>query len=129
MIVEVERTTKLRGLLAQLVSEIQHHTGEMTVSTNGNHQEVLLDVTTNGVRYTLIRSPVQSSVPEVKLTPREIEVVRLVMEGLSNRAIALVLDISPWTVATHLRRVYNKLDVNSRAEMVACAINHNLLIG
>jgi DNA-binding CsgD family transcriptional regulator len=55
----------------------------------------------------------------LSLSAREQEVVRLVALGLPNKAIGAVLDISPWTVATHLRRIYAKLNVPSRAAMVA----------
>lgn len=54
-----------------------------------------------------------------ELSPREYEIVRMVSQGLTNTAIANVLDISPWTVGTHLRRIFNKFHVNSRAAMVA----------
>ena len=53
------------------------------------------------------------------LSPREYEIVRMVSQGLTNSAIASVLDISPWTVGTHLRRIFTKFHVNSRAAMVA----------
>ena len=49
------------------------------------------------------------------LTPRETEIVRLVVQGMTNKEIALVLDISHWTVATHLRRIYDKTRVKRRA--------------
>ena len=49
-------------------------------------------------------------------------------KGHPNKFIAKVLDISPWTVSTHLRRVFTKLGVTSRAEMVAdVLLNKNLL--
>lgn len=51
------------------------------------------------------------------LTPREMEIVRMVAGGLTNKEIAITLDISHWTVATHLRRVYSKLNVNRRAAL------------
>ena len=57
------------------------------------------------------------------LSPREREVARMVCSGLTNRAIATVLDISPWTVGTHLRRIFTKLEVSSRAAMVARFLN------
>jgi DNA-binding NarL/FixJ family response regulator len=58
---------------------------------------------------------------------RECEIVRLVAKGHCNKTIALVLDISAWTVATHLRRIFAKLEVSSRAEMVARALQDGLL--
>jgi len=55
----------------------------------------------------------------VALSPREQEIVRLVAEGHPNKIIAAELDISAWTVGTHLRRIFAKLGVASRAAMVA----------
>jgi DNA-binding CsgD family transcriptional regulator len=49
------------------------------------------------------------------------------MKGLSTRGIAAVLEISPWMVITHLRRIFSKLNVNSRAEMVACVLKEGAL--
>ena len=43
----------------------------------------------------------------------------MVARGYPNRTIASALDISSWTVASHLRRVFSKLGVSSRAAMVA----------
>lgn len=53
------------------------------------------------------------------LTRREIEIASLVAEGKKNKQIAYQLKISEWTVSTHLRRIFVKLGVNSRANMVA----------
>jgi DNA-binding CsgD family transcriptional regulator len=55
----------------------------------------------------------------VQLSPREQEIARMVADGRTNQAIACALDISIWTVSTHLRRIFAKLAVCSRAEMVA----------
>jgi len=52
------------------------------------------------------------------LTPREVEVLALVGEGLSNKAIARRLEISAHTVKYHLEAVFAKLAVRSRAEAV-----------
>ncbi|MEE4540023.1 MAG: helix-turn-helix transcriptional regulator [Erythrobacter sp.] len=54
-----------------------------------------------------------------ELSPRETEIGLLVAEGLSNKEIGLVLDISPWTVATHLKRIYAKLDLHRRTALAA----------
>ncbi len=51
------------------------------------------------------------------LTPTEARVARLAGEGLSTRAVAMELGISPRTVETHLAAIYGKLGVNSRAEL------------
>ncbi len=63
------------------------------------------------------------------LTERELQIVALVAQGQSNRQIANQLRISEWTVATHLRRVFMKLKVDTRAAMVYyCApLIHKLL--
>jgi two-component system nitrate/nitrite response regulator NarL len=53
------------------------------------------------------------------LTPREIEVVKLVVRGLRNQAVAEALVVSEGTVKTHLHSVFEKLGVRSRAELIA----------
>jgi DNA-binding CsgD family transcriptional regulator len=55
----------------------------------------------------------------MSLSPREVEIARMVAQGHPNKVIAEVLEISEWTVATHLRRIFAKLGVTSRAAMVA----------
>lgn len=52
------------------------------------------------------------------LTARELQVATLVAQGLPNKKVAKQLRISEWTVATHLRRIFAKLHVDSRAAMV-----------
>jgi DNA-binding CsgD family transcriptional regulator len=53
-----------------------------------------------------------------RLTGRELEIAVLVAHGCATKSIAFKLRISEWTVATYLRRIFAKLDVSSRAEMV-----------
>lgn len=52
------------------------------------------------------------------LTERELQIVTFVAQGNSNKQIASHLRISEWTVSTHLRRIFVKLGVDSRAAMV-----------
>jgi DNA-binding CsgD family transcriptional regulator len=54
----------------------------------------------------------------LRLTSRELEIAALVAHGHANKVIAHRLKISEWTVATYLRRIFLKLDVESRAAMV-----------
>jgi DNA-binding CsgD family transcriptional regulator len=81
-------------------------------------EEVLVDVDVDGARYLLVRMPLVPGA-RAQLSPREQEIVRMVAQGHSNKIIADVLGISSWTVCTHLRRIFAKLSVGSRAAMVA----------
>jgi DNA-binding CsgD family transcriptional regulator len=60
------------------------------------------------------------------LTAREVEVLRLVAAGKTNREIAAELVISEHTVARHLQNTFGKLDVSSRAAATAFAFEHGL---
>ena len=61
-----------------------------------------------------------------RLTSREQEVVRLVARGMSNKAIAHQLGISPRTVEGHLNHVFDKLGTTSRTELVHVALANSL---
>jgi DNA-binding CsgD family transcriptional regulator len=74
-------------------------------------------------RSTLYRHP--SATP---LSPREIEIVRLVADDLTTAEIAERLIISPRTVTTHLDRIYTRLGINSRTALVRYAIEAGLLL-
>ncbi|MEU1182449.1 response regulator transcription factor [Streptomyces sp. NPDC005820] len=65
--------------------------------------------------------------PERELSGREVEVVRLLAEGLSNRGIAEALFLSEATVKTHLVRLYRKLGADNRAAAVSEAVRRGLL--
>jgi two-component system, NarL family, nitrate/nitrite response regulator NarL len=61
------------------------------------------------------------------LTPREIEIVRMVAQGLRNKVIAERLSISEGTVKVHLHNVYEKLGVDGRLELVLSAQQKGLI--
>ena len=63
------------------------------------------------------------------LSPREIDVVRAVANGTSNKEIAQLLSISPNTVKVHLRNVFTKLGASSRTEAVKFAAQQGLIEG
>lgn len=69
-------------------------------------------------RLTVVTDPSDEDVGDM-LSPREFEIARLASNGLSNKQIALVLDISPHTVSTHIRRTFDKLGLHNRARLAA----------
>lgn len=58
------------------------------------------------------------------LSEREEEIAKLAARGLSNKQIAQLLCISHWTVATHLRRTFLKLDITRRIELCLLVAAH-----
>lgn len=65
--------------------------------------------------------------PGVSLSPRELQVLRLVADGLGNAAIAQQLVVTELTVKSHLVHVYAKLGVSSRTAAVSAARRSGLL--
>ena len=84
---------------------------------SGRLEEVLCEIDLDGARYVLSR--VRPAGPAAGLSPRERQIASLVAQGLPTKAIAAALSISVWTVCTHLRRIYARWGVGSRAAMVA----------
>jgi DNA-binding CsgD family transcriptional regulator len=107
--------TLLRCLVGRLAdSAYQDGRGRNDLAAAG---QVLLDVEVGDVRFLALRLGRPS--PISLLSPREREIARMVASGHPNKAIASVLEISSWTVASHLRRIFMKLEVSSRAAMAA----------
>ena len=71
--------------------------------------------------------PEREHVPGLKLTDRELEVLRLVARGMNNREIAKQLFISENTVKNHVRNILEKLQLHSRMEAVMYAMREKLL--
>jgi len=62
-----------------------------------------------------------------RLTPRELEVLQLICNGLSNKEIAVKLDVSANTVAVHRANIMNTLGVHKTAELVVYALQNGLV--
>jgi DNA-binding NarL/FixJ family response regulator len=69
----------------------------------------------------------RQQVPSPRLTERELEVLKLVAQGLNNREIAKRLFISENTVKNHVRNILEKLQLHSRMEAVMYAVREKLL--
>lgn len=85
--------------------------------------DIVGEITVNNKRYIIISLNNATSESGQKnlvdiLTKREIQVIMLVAQGKVNKEIADQLKISEWTVSSHLRRIFAKLGVDSRAAMI-----------
>lgn len=114
-------------LLNRLVEKLsQVEPLRLLQSTEKIVNEVMIESDIDGTHYYLVRC---TSKPDCSfnLSPRELAIARLVAQGQPNKCVGKHLSISPWTVATHLRRIFNKLNVNSRAAMVSTLMEARLL--
>jgi DNA-binding NarL/FixJ family response regulator len=84
---------------------------------------VIREVAAGGMAYTVRVRPASQE----RLSSRELEVVRLVTDGLSNDEIGLRLGISIKTVESHLARIFERAQVGSRTELAARAIREGWL--
>jgi DNA-binding CsgD family transcriptional regulator len=116
----------LDGETVRLARRLMRLASDQAPGPGGDAEDpVMLDLEADGVRCVLIRNA--EAPPHQTLSPREQEIVRMVSRGYPNKTIAAVLDISTWTVSTHLRRIFAKLDVRTRAAMVARALELEVL--
>jgi DNA-binding CsgD family transcriptional regulator len=109
---------RLRALVCSLI--------DRAGSNDDGCEQVMMDADLDGHRYLLIRMPAVER-KATSLSPREVEIARLVAEGHSNKVIAAVLEISSWTVCTYLRRLFAKFCVSTRSAMVARLIEEGLM--
>lgn len=122
---------RVQDLLQDLLQQIVDRADLLQVSTGLSiadaTSEVIIETHIDGIRYYLVRCPSPVSDERVHLTPREQSIAQLVAQGFPNKSIAKQLKISPWTVATHLRRLFAKLGVSTRSEMIAKLLSSHLI--
>jgi len=75
----------------------------------------------------LIHAKTQPIKPDFSLSPREKQVLKKLVDGMSNPKIAESLCISRATVKRHVSNIFDKLNVNSRTEAVVVAIKHDIV--
>jgi DNA-binding NarL/FixJ family response regulator len=98
-----------------------------TIRSVARGHKVLPDQMTASLFSEIARKVVATGVPKdddgVRMTPREREVIKLIADGLSNKAIGNSLHISVHTVKSHLRNIMEKLTLHSRLQIAAYAHN------
>jgi len=116
----IARTANQPDNTPDLVRQLIEESGRRGAGPEGEDGKalVILDLEVDGVRCVLSRRPEEEK-GGATLSPREREIARMVAKGYPNKVIARVLEISSWTVSTHLRRIFAKLGVTTRASMVA----------
>ena len=117
--------------LGSVLDELLDHADATPASRHPKRElvemETVLEAEHQGAHYLLLRAVPVPERDAILLSARELEIARMIARGHTNRTIAAVLEISPWTVSTHLRRIFAKLDVGSRAAMVARLVSHGLV--
>lgn len=120
---DTARTMLENGAVGYVLKDSSVDDLENTIRTAVEGQGVL----SPEIMQTLI-APTQSSVDlNIKLSPREQEVLKLFASGMTNSEIALTLTISVSTVKFHITNVLNKLEVETRAEALVIAAKNNLV--
>lgn len=96
------------------------------LKTKGNEDLILAieKVALNEKHFKIDDEPVPA---ESRLSDREKEIVRLLLEGIKTKEIAERLHISELTVRTHQKNVYRKVQVNNISELATYALSHSLL--
>jgi len=108
----------VNGLREEIVSSGLHNSSLLTLPTGVCLRGSLLEGTSQQRCLLLLVEPTLR-LDERSLSRRELEVATLVLNGLSNREIAVKLVVAPHTVEGHLKRIFAKLQVRTRAGLVA----------
>ena len=72
-------------------------------------------------------SPALTATRAIRLSPREIEVLNIIAQGISNKTIASTLGIGEQTIKNHITSILHKLKASSRTQAVILALRHNLI--
>ena len=120
---KTELTTVLRDHIAQIrASGNQRESVTLVRLPEGGHLFIDVSPLENGCRLVSVRAPgleLKIIANHYKLSPRELQVVELVMRGHSNQVIAEHMGVTTDTVKKHLTRVFDKIGVDSRTHLMS----------
>jgi DNA-binding NarL/FixJ family response regulator len=116
LVVALEQALLAAHGLLDALSDTSGNNGPLAVADRARTER-------SAARLALVR--VAPAFPD-GLTAREVDVLRLVAAGRSNREIAAALSVSERTVERHLENTYRKVGARNRADATAYAIRHNL---
>ena len=114
---EIERALRAGAAAYVLKTAAQDELVDVIRRVHAGHRHVPPDVA----------SRLAEHVGEESLTTREIDVLRLIQEGLRNKAIAAKLSISEATVNFHIKNIVGKLNANDRTHAVMIAVRRGLV--
>jgi len=114
---EIERALRAGAVAYVLKTAAQDELVDVIRRVHAGHRHVPPDVA----------SRLAEHVGEESLTTREIDVLRLIQEGLRNKAIAAKLSISEATVNFHIKNIVSKLNANDRTHAVMIAVRRGLV--
>ena len=100
---------------------------KISIVQQRNRIETLQNALYEIARSNLEPSEKKTDRPVIDLTKRELQVLRLMAQGLTNINISGILSISPHTVKTHVIRIFNKLGVSDRTLAATLATRLNLI--
>jgi DNA-binding NarL/FixJ family response regulator len=117
----------VKGFVLKTVEEEELQRAIRTIMDGKNYfsQELLGTIAKSFVNKTIDRKEEENLTS--KLTPREVEVIKLIAQGFTIREIARRLDISSRTVDGHKTNIFEKTGTESSVQLVTFAIKHNLI--
>jgi predicted ATPase/DNA-binding CsgD family transcriptional regulator len=120
-------TAAVRATLGDAAFEAAWATGRAMTPAEARADVEAALAAASGQSADLLSSPSARRAPGTDLTPRELEVLRLLAEGLSDKEIGAALYISPRTAMGHVAKILTKLGVHSRAAAVEVALRRDLV--
>ncbi len=139
-------------LILQAIAELNLSVKVLVFTTYDNEEDVFAALEAGALGYLLKDTPKEEIITAIReihegrrylpqaiagrlanrivrpgLTPRELDVLRLVFRGRANKAIASAMFVSEETVKTHMRSLFQKLGVHDRAEAVSVSLKRGLI--